>query len=350
MSDARTKRSFSSTTVLSILIFSVACIGLLLASSLVSTRPLLQGWLVGFVIFSGICIGSLVLLLIGKLTGGYWIGHLRLVFLPCAVCLPIVMIAFLPVAFSLPKDYRWAADGLDVRPEVVRLYLNQPLFIIRSLVAFVGWSVLAILIAKRRCSDLVAALGLAFYGIAISSLATDWVLSIDAHFGSSAFAAGFATQQVLSALAFAAFVSPAHERQSNSDLGSLLLAALLGTVYLDLMSFIVSWYGDLPDKAAWFLRRVQYGWEWEIIATVIVGVLIPLTVLINTRLRASTLALRCAGGFILAGVVLHVLWLMAPTFEKGSVATAVLAFLALISLTTAVGKPLACQLRRRALG
>ena len=216
--------------------------------------------------------------------------------------------------------------------------------------ALIGWSVLTILLVQRRCSTLMAAVGLAFYGVAISLIAIDWVLTIEVGFGSSAFAAGFAIQQMLSALAFAAVIAPEQRTQTNGDLGSLLLATLLGTVYLDLMSFIVSWYGDLPDKAAWYLRRTQDGWEWVIVAAVIIGVLIPLAVLINTRLRASSVALRCAGSLILAGVMLHVLWLMAPTFEKGSALIATIAFLGLISLAGAAGKPIAFRLTRQSHG
>jgi hypothetical protein len=350
MSERRIMPSHRWTTRLSIAVICAACFGLLLAGLSFSVQPLLQGWLVGFVMFGGICVGSLVLLLIGELTGGSWVERLRPVLLPCAVCLLILTIAFLPVAFSLPKEYRWAQEAISLRPELSRLYLNQPLFIVRSFVALFGWSALAILLVRRRCSALMAAAGLAFYGITISLVAIDWVLTIEVGFGSSAFAAGFAIQQILSALAFAAVVAPEQRDRISGDLGSLLLAALLGTAYLDLMSFIVSWYGDLPDKAAWYLRRSQDGWEWVIVAAVIIGVLIPLAVLINTRLRANSAALRCAGSLILAGVLLHILWLMAPTFEKSSIPIAVIAFFGLVGLAGAAARPIAFQLRRRGYG
>ena len=42
------------------------------------------------------------------------------------------------------------------------------------------------------------------------------------------------------------------------DLGGLLIATLLGVVYLEFMTFVVAWYGDLPDKAAWFLKRAGF--------------------------------------------------------------------------------------------
>ncbi len=42
-------------------------------------------------------------------------------------------------------------------------------------------------------------------------------------------------------------------------MAALLIATLLGVVYLEFMTFVVAWYGDLPDKAAWFLKRAEFG-------------------------------------------------------------------------------------------
>ena len=55
------------------------------------------------------------------------------------------------------------------------------------------------------------------------------------------------------------------------DLGALLIATLLGVVYLEFMTFVVAWYGDLPEKAAWFLKRVQFGWISVLITALAVG-------------------------------------------------------------------------------
>ena len=118
------------------------------------------------------------------------------------------------------------------------------------------------------------------------------------------------------------------------------MAALLGTVYIDLMSFIVSWYGDLPEKAAWYLRRGQDGWNWVIVSAVLVGALVPVAMLLSSRLRANRQALRLIGGLILVGVVLHILWLMAPGFEPGAIVAALAALIALASLSIAIAEPM----------
>ena len=187
------------------------------------------------------------------------------------------------IGLRLSAPYRWAAGTASVRPDLAHLYLNEPAFLLRTFVALIGWSILAVLIVQRRCNPLTAAIGLAFHGLIISFVAVDWILSIDVGFGSSAFAAGFAIQQILAALAFTAVVAPEPDSDTAADLGGLLMAALLGTAYIDLMSFIVSWYGDLPDKAAWYLRRGQDGWNWVILSAVLVGALVPIAMLLSSR-------------------------------------------------------------------
>jgi hypothetical protein len=307
-------------------------------------KSVMQGWLIGFVFVSGIPIGSLVLLLIHRLTGGRWGTALAPVLMPAASMVPLVAIAFLPLAFGLSAPYRWAADTSVLRPAVAHIYLNQPAFLLRSAVALLGWSVLAFAVVRKRCTMLMAALGLVFHAIVISFVAVDWILSIDSRFSSSAFAAAIAIQQLLSALSFAAIAGAAGPKEIAADLASLVMATLLGTVYLDLVSFIVIWYGNLPDKAAWYLVRERDGWQWLIAAAVVIGALMPLCLLLKQSFRQSRGALRLIGSLILLGIFLHVVWLIAPAFGSGAIVAASSAAVALIGLGLGVFDRVAVRL------
>jgi hypothetical protein len=331
-----------------LLVIAAVLIIVLVGSLIVSARAVAQGWLIAFVIWSGVAIGSLVLLLIHRLTGGRWGDELAATLVPCAAVLPLAALAFVPLAFGLSAPYRWAAGTAGTRLDLLHFYLNQPGFLVRAAVALAGWSALAVLAVRGCWSRLAAAAGLAFHGFILSLVAVDWILSIEVGFGSSAFAAGIAIQQILSALAFAAIVAPEPpSARAAGDLGGLLIATLLGTVYIDLMSFIVSWYGDLPEKAAWYLRRSQNGWNWIILAAVILGALVPFALLLPSRLRTSRTSLRIVGALVLLGVVLHVLWLMAPVFDTGAIAAALVALIALTSLSIAAADPIMTVMRSR---
>jgi hypothetical protein len=299
----------------------------------VSPKSVIPGWLIAFVFVSGIPVGSLVLLLIHRLTGGGWGTAVAPVLMRATSMVPLVALIFVPLAFGLAVPYRWAVDASTLRPEVAHIYLNQPAFLLRTGIALFGWSVLAVAVVRERCTILMAGLGLVFHAVVISLVAVDWILSIDSKFSSSAFAAAIAMQQLLSALALAAIAKPeARQSETTADLAGLTMATLLGTVYLGLMSFIVIWYGNLPDKAAWYLVRGRDGWQWLIAAAVVIGALVPLCLLLKQSFRQSNIALRLIGSLFLLGIFLDVVWLIAPAFGSGAIVTAVTAVVAILGL------------------
>lgn len=320
----------------------------LVAAAFASPAAVARGWLAAFAFWSGIPIGSLVLLLVHRLVGGHWGAALAPALRPLALLVPLIALAFVPVVIARADIFPWAGDPGAAPPDVARLYLNTAGFIVRGAVAIGGWSLFAWLIAQNRCSALMAAIALAVHGLLISVVSVDWILSVDAGFTSSAFPAGIAVQQILSALAAVAVIAP--ERPGDSaarDLAGLLIAALLGLVYIDYMAYVVAWYGDLPEKAAWYLRRSHDGWACLIAAAVIIGALLPFCLLLLRRVRASRSALRAVGALILIGIWLHVLWLTTPSFGPAAAAWSCLALIALAAVSAAAGNAIAGRGMRR---
>jgi len=180
-----------------LLVATAAAIVALAIELAVAPKTMLQGWLIAFVFISGIPIGSLVLLLIHRLTGGRWGPALAPVLRPAASMVPFIALIFVPLAFGLSGPYRWASDAAVLRPSVAHLYLNQPAFLLRSAVALTGWSVLSVFVVRRHCTALMAALGLVFHVAMMSLIAVDWILSVDSNFSSSSFAAALMIQQLL---------------------------------------------------------------------------------------------------------------------------------------------------------
>jgi hypothetical protein len=304
-----------------------------------------RGWLVAWLVWSAVPVGSLVLMLIHRVTGGRWGEALAPALRPAAALVPLAALTFLGVALSLPALYPWAADPGTVKPDVAELYLGPALFDLRAALALAGWSVLTLLCLAGRCGPLAAALGLSFYGLTISLVAVDWLLSVEPHFTSSAFAANIALHQILAALAWAAVASPPGLDETRaSDLSGLLLATLLGVLYLGLMSYIVAWYGDLPEKAAWYLKRGTGPWIAVLLASLAAGGLLPFAALLFARIRRSAAALRVVGLLVLIGIALHLAWYVLPAYESDAGAAAAfalpgLALLALVSVP--VGRRLA---------
>jgi hypothetical protein len=315
----------------------LAAAGLLAVLGLfMQIEPLLRGWLVAFAVFSCIPIGSMIWLQIHRLTGGAWGIAAAPVLRPAAAMSPFLIAAFVPVLAGLNRIYPWAADPGALPPDVAYWYLNGTSFLLRSLIALVGWSFFAIVFAAGWGGRLMAGLGLAFFGLTISLVAVDWYLSLDPHYVATAFGAMIAIQQLLLALAVTALIGPAAlQGKVAGDLGALLIATLLGVVYLEFMTFVVAWYGDLPEKASWFLKRSSPGWISVLMAALAVGAVLPFGMLLMQRVRRSRRGLRIVSVAILLGSVLHFIWLLVPTFDDQiSVITAACAGIAVLVLVS----------------
>ncbi|MCK1317330.1 hypothetical protein IVB32_29895 [Bradyrhizobium sp. 23] len=310
--------------------------GLVLAAGRLGPYPsLLQGWLLGFAIWSCAPIGSMTLLLIHRLTGGRWGFAAGPVLRPLSLMVPLVAIAFIPVLAGLTDIYPWAADASQIKPDIARWYLSQPWFVLRAVIALIGWSVLGVTFGLKRGGRLLAALGLAFFGLTISMVAVDWFLSVEPHYVSTAFAFMIAIQQLLAALAVVAVLATSNvDGKALSDIGSLLIATLLGVVYLEYMTYVVAWYGDLPHKAEWFLRRSTDVWTNILLVAFVTGAVLPFAMLLLEDVRRSPAGLRIVGLLLFLGTVMHFAWLLVPAFSA-QVHVALTALGALLTLTVA---------------
>lgn len=320
------------------LIAMAALLGLL-----IRLDSLFCGWLVAFAIWGGVPVGSMLLLLIHRLTGGDWGPAMAPILRPAAALVPVVAVGFVPILCGLPHVYPWAAQPSTIPADVARWYLNGPSFTIRALITLGGWSFLGIAFTVGTPSRLFAALGLAFFGLTISMVGVDWYLSLQPRYTSSAFAVMIAVQYLLAALAFGAVIAPPTlEGRAVGDIGALLIAALLGVVYLEYMAYVVAWYGDLPDKAAWYLARSGPVWRLVIGLAFTGGSIVPFLMLLIERTRRSRSGLRVAGALILIGIALHVAWLLVPAFavQSGPAAVAGVVLVGMLLIAWLAGSSL----------
>ncbi|MFC4167013.1 hypothetical protein [Teichococcus aestuarii] len=314
-----------------------------------AARPALAaGWLAALLFWLGIALGALALLAIHALTGGRWGTALRPVLAPAAGSLPLFLPLALPLLLSLGVLYPWVAEPeLAGHPDVARLYLNAAGFILRTGLALLLWSALAWLLLRLEQGPArqgVAALGLVLHGVAVTLLGFDWVLSLAPHFHSTAFGLSLLVSQLLAALAWAALCRGTGE-DAAADLGGLLLAAVLGALYLGFSQYLVIWYGNLPHKAAWYLARQASPWLWLEALSLLLSGLLPLLVLLPGGLRRSPAAQARLAPWLLAGLSLHHAWLVAPAAGPWSLPAAALAMLSMGGLWLGLAyRPLAAWL------
>ena len=271
-------------------------------------------------------------MMIHRLTGGRWGDIIAPVTIASSAAIPLLIIFAIPLFVATPLLYPWSHDPAGLRPDVLSYYLNEPFFIGRTVLAFAGWTALAWLLPRTggAAGVMLAALGLVFHGFAISSIAIDWYLALEAPFTSSSFGASIAFCCLAAALGWAALLAPAAASEpAIGDVGGLLLTVLLGITYIDLMAVLVIWYSDLPREEAWFVERDRMPWSMLAVAAFILLSIVPIFSLMLSRVRNSRDRLRVVGAVVFAGLAVYDAYLIVPPFGIAALITAPLALIAI---------------------
>jgi hypothetical protein len=304
------------------------------------------GWLIAFVFWSGIPIGSVVALMIHTLTGGHWGHRFAAVFVPTAAAVPLIAVLLIPMLAVPGAFYSWIGGSGGAAPDVAHLYLNTPFYIGRSLIALAGWALLGLLLPRLAGTPalLLAGGGLVFHGFIIGVIGLDWILSVEPPFVSTSFGASLAFTQLASAFAWALVLAPGtHDDTGVGDLGGLLLATLLGITYVNFMALLVIWYGDLPHRVIWFVHRDHFPWTLIGGLAFVFGSVVPIFALFLARIRGSRTALRSVGAITLAGIALYDAYLVAPAFGTLALGAALFGIVAMGALLTVFSATAGCQ-------
>ena len=151
-------------------------------------------------------------------------------------------------------------------------------------------------------------------------------MSLEPHWQSTAFGMIFAVGQLLVGLAFALLVAALLVRRGNrggqetpqhlNDLGNLLLALVMGWIYLSFMQYLVMWSGNLPSNVRWYVDRTQGGWQWVGLFVLLLGVALPFAVLLSRAAKRSAGVLLWVAASVLAAQLADMFWLVAPAFSE----------------------------------
>ena len=107
----------------------------------VSPDQFFRAYLLGFMAWLGVTLGSMAILMIRHLTGGGWGMVIRRIMGAAMRCIPLMALLFIPLLFGLPRLYVWARP-LDSIPDahlrqhlevLTKTYLSVQGFIIRAI-------------------------------------------------------------------------------------------------------------------------------------------------------------------------------------------------------------------------
>jgi len=316
---------------------------LFVAGVLIDRAQFFHAYLVGFIFWTGITIGSLALLMLQHLTGGAWGLIIRRVLEASTRTLPLILLLFVPVVVGLNQIYPWTnraeMNQVPALREKAAHYLNPPFFIGRALVYFAIWSLLAVLLnwlslQQDRTNDsklkkrlqVVSGPGLGLLILTITFAAIDWVMSLDPAWSSTIFGLIFVASWSLSALAFGILsMSWLSKREPMNavvrtshfhDWGNLLLALVMLWTYFAFSQYLIIWSANLPEETVWYVARKHGGWGVIALGIVILQFVFPFMTLLSRAAKKSPQKLAMLAVLILAMRVVDVIWLIEPSYNR----------------------------------
>ncbi|HWL69539.1 MAG TPA: hypothetical protein VNS22_14290 [Geminicoccus sp.] len=326
---------------------AAACL-LALLLVLWSPRQALGGWLSAFLFWTSVPIGALVLVMMMRLIPGKWTEELAPTAEAAMLLLPLGVAAVLPVLLGMHVLYDWTQG---VEPKGMRaVYLTPWFFVLRTALFWAGCLVLAALLMLRRSwSTPLSCAGLILFVLAGTTMAVDWLMSLEPDFHSSGYGLYVVSIQMtigLAALMVARLLAGPVDRPGV--LGGLLLTALLLWAYFSFMQYFIIWSGNLPQGVRWYETRTGGGWTVLLQALTALH-LLPTVLLLFTPVRRSRGWLLVLGLLVLAGKAMECLWLVLPALGPAGALGFLAAVLGLLGLglLSAAGAVAAGAMARR---
>src|SRR5437879_9290000 len=118
-----------------------------------------RAYLLGFMAWLGVALGSMAILMIRHLTGGGWGMVIRRILGAAMRTVPLLAFLFIPLLFGVKHIYPWAMPLESIQDEHIRehlvknqfvtqIYLTFRGFFIRAVIYFAVWNLLSFLLSK----------------------------------------------------------------------------------------------------------------------------------------------------------------------------------------------------------
>jgi hypothetical protein len=306
-----------------------------------------RAYLLGFMAWLGVALGSMAILMIRHLTGGGWGVVIRRILGAAMRTVPLLAALFIPVILGIHKLYIWAQPLENIQDkhlrghleDITKTYLTTNGFIFRAVFYFAVWNLLSFLLSKwSKQSDhagaqdhtdrfkAVSGPGLILYGFTISFAAIDWVMSLDPSWISTIFGLVVLIGEVLSAMCFAVVVErilfnykPMSEMLTPDfvhDHGKWMLTFIMVWAYFNYSQWLIIWAGNLPSEITYYLRRLNGGWGYIGLFIVIFHFAVPFGILLSRPFKRNIRKLVWLAAWIMLMRYLDLFWIIAPNFSK----------------------------------
>lgn len=311
-----------------------------------------HSYLLGFMLWLGVALGSMAILMIQHLTGGMWGMVIRRQLEAATRTLPLMAVLFVPMIFGMHHLYVWtrpeevAKDKhlMEITSSYLKITGSSPFlyldgYIGRAVIYFAIWLTIAFFLNRWSVEQdsppvqnlsprfrTLAAPGLILYAFTITFAAIDWVMSLDPHWISTIYGFIFIAGECLSALCFMVVVERILVRyqpmasllkpKEVHDHGKLILTFVLLWAYFSFSQLLIIWAGNLPPEIRFFTRRLYSGWQMIGLALVVLHFAVPFLLLLSRQFKRDAKALVWLASWMIVMRFVDLFWYIEPNFHK----------------------------------
>ena len=265
----------------------------------VNAKQFAYSWLLAFMFFLSICLGSMFLVLIHHLFDASWSVATRRIAEHLAFLLPVMGLLFIPIAISAPKIYTWLSEAMHHNVHADHaLAAKQPIF---SAPWFYGiavglfaiwwwlswnlrrWSLRQDQTGEALCTYKLrkySAAGIYIFAFTLTLGAIMWMKSIEHQWFSTMYGVYYFAGSVWVSISTVYVIAMLLQRtgplsrvvgaRQFHDLGVLLLAFTVFYAYVTFSQYFLIWNAAMPEETFWYVKREKGTW-WEICMLLIFG-------------------------------------------------------------------------------
>lgn len=280
-------------------------------------------------------VGALAFLAMHDLGGARWTAPIRRAAEGWSGGLLLTLAAVVALAAAgAPLLYDWfALAGTPAHEHLFAghakaLWMSPARWIATTLALVLAWLALRQAFVggigrQPRRSVLVLLAG----GFGLGLFTWDLVLALDSRFVSSMAGIYAAVSGLQCALALITITAvwwsrgrhaDAFRSHTFHDLGTWTIGLACVWAYIAFAQYLIIAFGGMDNETAFYLRRMQNGWEVVLTVVALLRFPLPFLLLLSQRTRACRYALPIASAAILAGGWLDCAWLVVPhLFPQG---------------------------------
>lgn len=290
-----------------------------------------------FMFVAGVAICPLFMVAIEYLAGVVWSTPIRRVFELMSYLVWLLPIFALPVLFNMGSIYEWTYLQND--PILMRKapYLNQTFFVIRFFVIWIVWVIFQQLFVRRSLKQdetkdqgltskniKMSALFIPVFGLSITVLSIDFMMSLEPHWFSTIFGVNFFIGSLVAALAVATiatillnesgYLGKGIVSDHYYNLGFGMFAGCIFWTYTAFSQGMLIWYANLPEETPWFLHRWQNGWSTITYFLLFVHFIVPLFGLIQRKNKRNVSRMLFMSMWVIFAHMVDLYWIVMPTY------------------------------------